>query len=383
MVYYRYFPQNTIKIHDTSVVQNLEGIGRPVTLRDVAEKLEAINTLPSKYHPSEFDRGPYFREETWMEFVKWRMMGEEDQTIEYIKAPESVGIMIPAKGRYSPVNVGGLTINDSFIELNMRDVGKYLSLEYNFRQHLIDYMRGSEGQQLAAFLNKSGFKAEDISYVAIGFVPDQAIYAIGRLPNGKVVIYASKDSYKKITDEAEVFGMNEDEFREAAIGEEIAHNFRKSYDGLIGRIQEERETKETLLEFYKTLAKTTSNTKLQEKYARIIGILEHDISTVSRYAKIHSDSLQDLVGLYCSDIGELVSVLEAKALYEGINTKKGIEKYVSEKLGRIKEAAERECTIEDRVTDEELSDGSEVTEEAEACAEAGIESDDGGDCGEE
>lgn len=371
MVYYPYFPQNAIRVFESTPAQNAEDSRRLVTKQDVAEKLWAINNLPPEYHPSIYDKGHYLRDETWMEFVKWRMAGEKDQTVEYVKAPKSIGIMIPSAGRPHIANIAGTTINDSIIELNMRDVGKYLSLEHNFRQHLMDYIRSKEAQQLSTFLNKLGYKAEDIDYIAIGFVPEKAIYAIGRLPNGKVVVCAHKDSYKKIANEAEDFGMEAEELREVAIAEEIAHNFRKSYGK--PRIMEERETKETLLEFYKTLSKTISNPKLQAKYARIIEHLEHDISTISRYAKIGSSSLDDLIDLYCADIGELISVLEGKALYGGINTKEGINEYVSEKLAEVAKAAEKEYSLEDRIADEEASEDGDSAEGAEVYAEAGAE----------
>lgn len=369
-----YFPQGAIIIYPETVAQGIaDGVDKVVTRRDNLEKQIAINTLPSKYWPSEFDKGPYLRDETWMQFIKWRMAGEKDQTVEYVKAPKSVGIMIPVVGRYHPANIVGTTLYDSVIELNIRDVGKYLSLEHNFRQHLMDYIKSSEGQQLAAFLNKSGYKAEDIDYIAIGFVPEKAIYGVGRLPNGKVVIYAHKDSYKKIANEAEGFGMEVGELREVAIGEEMAHIFRRSRPS----ITEEEATKTMLKEFYETLAKTTSNPKLKAKYARIIEHLEHDISTISRYAKINSNSLQDLVDLYYADIGELVSFLEGKALYEGINTEKGIAKYVSEKLEKIAKAAEKGYSGKDEVIEEDLGakifDSAEKTESVDGENAEGVE----------
>ncbi len=337
MVYLYSHPQFAIRIYDTTVAQNIaDGPDKVITNRDNLEKAIAIQTLPSKYHPCIYDRGAHLREQTWMEFVKWRMTSEESQAIEYVKAPESVGIMMPAGDVYNSSSRKLTKLPHAITELNMRDTGKYVSWEHDFRQHLIDFMRSDEGRQLAAFLNKEGYEAEDIDHISIGFLPKGAIYGVGKLPNGKLVIYANKDSYKKIDREAEAFGMKEEEMREVAIGEEIMHIFRKSR----ASIAEEKATKETLLEFYENLAKSTSNSELKAKYARIIRHLKHDIATVSRYSKINSNSLQDLVALYNSDKGELEQVLEAQAVYEGINTEEGIKEYVSARLEDIAEAAE-------------------------------------------
>jgi hypothetical protein len=366
MVYLYSHPQNALRIYDTTVAQNIaDGVDKVLTAKDNLEKAIAIQTLPSKYHPSEYEGVAHLREQTWMEFVKWRMTTEENHAIEYVKTPESVGIMMPAGDVYNSSSRKLTKLPHAITELNMRDTGKYAQLEHNFRQHLTDFMKSSEGQQLAAFLDKSGYKAEDIEYIAIGFTREKAIYAVGRLPNGKVVIYAHKNSYKKIDDWAEKEGMKTEELREVAIAEEVAHIFRSLKPYLHGRIAEEKATKKTLLEFYENLAESTSNSELKAKYARIIRHLKHDIATVARYAKMNSNSLQDLVALYNSDEGELEQVLEAQAVYEGINTKEGIEEYVSGRLEEIAEAAE-DCECED-------SDG-----EAEACEAA---EGDGGEAG--
>jgi hypothetical protein len=278
----------------------------------------------------------------------------------YVPERESVGIAIPAEGKDHRANKGGIKLVDSLIDLNLRDVGKYVSLEYTFRHNLTNYMKSDEGKELSAFLNKSGFKSEDIEYVAIGFIPDNAIYAVKRLSNGKIAIYANKDSRKKIMKEVKAYDMDENEFREVAIAEEIAHIFRKSK----ASIKEERRTKTSLWEFYESLTDKTSNPELKAKYERIMEHLEHDIATVARYAS-----------LYNSDPGKLEMILEAEAIMEGgMTSKEEISDYVSAKLSQIAKAAEKESAKYENEDGDEVYAGKEVSEEStegtEVCAEA-------------
>lgn len=360
-----YFPQNAIKIFPETVAQRMEGLGRPVTAQDKLEKEIAIETLPSKYHSSEYDKGPYLRDETWMQFVKWRMTGEESQAIEYVPANVSVGVMIPTKGVYNPGNIAGVTLPYSLIDLNIRDVGKYISLQHNFRQDLMDYIRSDEGYRLSEWLNGLGYGAEDIEYIAVGFVPEQAIYAIGRLCNGKIAIYANKNSYRINEREAEAFDMDIKEKIEKGIGEELIHNFRRSYDKRFGRIGEEKATKAIEKEFYEGLLERTFDSKLKAKYSGIIRNLEVDIGSVARYA-----------GLYSRDLSELEAILEKEAEGRGVS-KEERGKYISARLEEIAKAAKNEYLESDVVgdIDAEMSNDAEAYEDgeaeaAEACAEA-------------
>jgi hypothetical protein len=278
--------------------------------------------------------------------------------ITYVPERESVGIAIPAEGKDHIANKGGIKLVDSLIDLNFRDVGKYVSLEYTFRHNLTNYMKSDEGKELSAFMNDKGFKAEDIEYVAIGFIPDNAIYAVKRLANGKVAIYANKDSRKKIMKEAKAYDMKEDEFMEVAFAEEITHMFRKSK----ASIKEERRTKTSLWEFYEGLADRTSNPELKAKYERIMAHLEQDIATVARYSS-----------LYNSDPGKLEMILEAEAIMEeGMTSKEEISDYVSAKLSQIAKAAEKESAKYDEGESDEEYTGKEASEEsveeAEVCA---------------
>ncbi|MBU0628718.1 MAG: hypothetical protein KKC75_05995 [Nanoarchaeota archaeon] len=386
MVYSPYFPQGAIRIYPETTAQEFEGVRKPVTNQDNLEKAIAIATLPSKYHPSVYDRGIHLREETWGQFIEWRKTGEDDQTLDLVKPEKSIGIMMPTKGTPHHANVVGVKLPYAHAQLNMRDVGKYVTRYGNFKHDLTNYMRGDSGQALAKFLNKSGLKADDIEYIAVGFLPDSAIYAVGRLANGKVVIYSHEDAHQKISDWACREGTKPEEVKEAAIGEEITHIFRNSKPS----IAEERETKTMLMEMYKGLASKATDSKLRAKYDRIIRHLESDIDTVGRYAQEYS-GLSSLVSLFNSDAGKLEVLLEAKAIAEeGITSKEGVRGYVSRSLEAIAKAAGKYSAKSDyksgkggnAKSSSKVGKGADSSKDGEAAAEAESEGAEGEESGD-
>ena len=275
----------------------------------------------------------------WLE--EW--MAPKDM-VEYVPAKESVGVVIPTVGEPHIANIVGTTLAHGEIELNMRDVGRYLSLHRNFQEHLMNYLKSREGQELAAFLNEKGLKAEDIGYVGIGFVPEDSIFAVGRADDGKIMILANSNSYNMVKDNAGFSGLKEGEFEQRAIGEEMVHIYRISSHKYRGMIGEEKIARRMLIEFYDGLAKNTSNPQLKAEYSRIIRQLKEDLKTVAkRYSS--SNSLDSLVSLYNSDMSELVQALAAEAIYErGIDTETGIQNYVSSRLEEVAEAASKSST---------------------------------------
>ena len=146
MVYYSSFPQNALKVYDSTVAQNIaDGPDKVVTNRDNLEKAIAMETLPSRYWPSVFDRGPYLREETWMEFVKWRMTTEENNAVEYIETLPTKIYMISTKGKDVFYNKGGLRMADAIGIYNFRDTGILAHKAHILQEHAKDFMRSSEG----------------------------------------------------------------------------------------------------------------------------------------------------------------------------------------------------------------------------------------------
>ncbi|MEA2037304.1 MAG: hypothetical protein U9O94_07365 [Nanoarchaeota archaeon] len=288
--------------------------------------------------------------------------------LDYVPEQESVGIMIPTKAvyRHHFTNNAGLTLQDAHIDLNMRAVGKFFTIKDNFERNLKNYLKSDEGIKLAIQYNSEGLQAEDIGYIAVGFVPEEAIYAIGRLPNGKVAVYTHRDTHKKIEREARDFDMDSRELVEVLIAEEVAaHHFRKSYDNHFGRVAEEEGTKRDLLEFYSNLEGKTLDSNLKAKYSRIKNHLEIDIATIGRYAKLYSE-----------DICKLEMTLEAEALIEGRGTEKDISDYVSAKMEAIEEALDGE-NIESSL--EAVAEGAEVYA-ADTAEESGVEGESDGVC---
>ncbi len=312
---------------------------------------------------------------------------EPDHVLKYFEDKVSVGIMMPVEGRYHSANIAGVRLSDSYIDLNMRDVGRYVHMEHTFRHHLMDFMKSDEGYKLAEWLNEIGYKAKDISHIAVGFT--SAIYQLRLTEDGKIIFYVNKDAYKEFERFADSDEMLPEEVREASIAEEIVHIFR-SFDSPLRGIPEEKLTKEIVKRFYENLYEKTADSDLKERYTKIIRHVEGDIATIARYVKLYSE-----------DMGKLESILEAEAIEKGITSEKGVNAYKAERLEEIADAAKEEYSESDTVGDvdaessgveagayggvESIVEGEVCAESAdsvegdgEACAEAAVESGDGG-----
>ncbi len=379
-----YIKQGEIRTFPSNACKNNAHSGT-VIAQDTLEKRIALAQLPEKYHPSDFDNGPYLRDETWLQFVRWRMATEEPNVIEYHPAGESVGIMIPTKAVHNPYSRKSTKIPHSIIILNPRDVGKYISLSENLKQHLADYLRSDEGILLAQELSRLGYSAEDIDYIAVGFVPEQAIYGVGKLPDGSLVVYANKDAYKLIKADAEDSGLTPEELIEVIVAEEITHIFRKSRP----TIGEETATKQFLKTFYERLAKTTKDPVLLEKYLRTIRHLEHDLETISRYRDVINYVMREKNNTSNKednsdnpDISTLEEALIKEAIAEGYNTAEGISRYITNRLknsgnkysrtseGKNKEVERSNKNSKTKTDSKEETTGEDGEEEGESSEEA-------------
>jgi hypothetical protein len=362
MVYYPRFPQNTIKVYDTAVVENLEDSRKPVTKQEKIEVEYARANLPSAYQPSAFDRGPFMRDATWMQFVNWRRCGEEDQSVEYVKARESSGMLIPTVGRPMEGKKGGLIMYDSIFEVNMRDVGKWLHYCHNVKQEFMDFIRSEEGKALVEYFENQGYRLEGIDGIAVAVEPKKAIYSVYKNSDGKVILRANKDADKMLDLEERAFGMKEGERKEAVHAEEIRHMLGglRFFYTRHQILKEEIETKQDILEHYRGLAKSAKRSGLAAKYERIARSIEHDLATIDRY-------LESYKGL-----SEIVESLEAEAKENGLEGE-DVMAYVASKLSQEAEGIEG-------------SSGKEASGEAnaEACDGAAAEGDGdlGGDCGD-
>lgn len=384
MVYCPYFPQNAVKIHDSTVAQNIEDVDRAVTKRDAAEKLWAIHNLPSEYHPSVFDKGPYLRDETWMQFVRWRMACEEDHAVKYVEPVESLIYVIPTEGRFVFYNKGGLRMANAGGIINFRDVGVYLCKAHNLQKRAEDFMTSPEGYELAIEHPDLLRNAPSIDWIVIGRIPGSpnAIYGVAQVSEDSALLFGNVDSYKMEAKRAMREGMDIDALIRRGMGEEFLHLIRRGE----ATVQEEIDVRLWLIDMYGKLAERALDDRTKEGYMKMVRHLEKDLSTVrERYSKTYSRRMESLVNTYMSDPGKLELILEAEARLEyGLTEEADVKDYVESRLEEIAEVAENGVEDYEAVDlDTEMSEyeggfvDGEVVEEAEACAEAA-----GGDGGE-
>ncbi len=368
MVYYYGFPQNAIKIHDSTVMQNIaDGADRVVTKRDNLEKAIAIETLPSEYWPSMYDRGAFGRDETWMQFVEWRMACELDQTIEYVETRPTEIFLIPTKGVEVFYNKGGLKMAYAEGSYDFRDTAILAYKAYLLEEHARDFMRSAEGEEFAIKHGDLLSKAPNIDYIIIGKEPD-GIYGVAEICEHSAIFFGNWDSYKMMEDWAKREGVPVNDFIRRGMGEEFAHLASRG-----GRsVEEEVKVREWLIDVYMELANKSINDKTKEGYQQIVRHLERDLATVpERYREAYSQNLRNLVKMYHSDRTKLELVLESEAILEEGLEGRAVKEYVASRLEEIADA--------DDDYEGSNPDGVEVDGElAEVCAEA--ESEGGGAC---
>ncbi len=359
----------------TTVVQNHEVVGRPITVMDNAEKLWAKNNLPSKYHATKFDKGPYDRTNTWREHVDWRMACEMDQTTEYVKSLPTLIYISPSEGKSVFYNKGGLKMAGVEGVFNFRDTGRLEHKVHNLGKRATDSMTSPEGIRFRDKHSDSLSKAPDIDYIVIGKL-DNAIYGVAKISEDGAILFGNVDSYKMMREWAEHSGADVDylirrgileEFRHLAIGSERAS------------VEEEVNIRIGLIGLYSRLAEETSDKRVRSRYMEIAHNLEKDLSTVKeRYSKAYANNLQSLVELYCTDISELEGILGAEASGKGLSGA-AVKEYVASRLGEIAEEVGDYEAVQNGVDAEEEPNGAEAKEEGdEVDADAAEDGDDGG-----
>ncbi|MBW2988916.1 hypothetical protein KY358_01220 [Candidatus Woesearchaeota archaeon] len=335
MAYVHGHPQNTIKILDTTLSENHEGVGKPVTNRDIAEKIAAISSLPSRYHPSRYDRGPHVMEGTWGNIVNWRMTSEEDQAVEYVESLPDLLFMILSEGKEAFNNMGGLKMSDVVGIYNFRHTGLLAHKAHNLAKGTEGCMQSPEGGELASKYQSLLNNAPDLVALAIGDLP--GIYAMAQLSEDKAMLLANTDSYAMVSRDAERGNIPVKEYINRVIGEELLHLIRRGNP----TISEEIAVRNYLIDIYSSLAQKTHDQKAKEGYNNMIAALEKDLATVrQRYSKLYSASLSSLISLYLEDPSELECLLTAEAADNGLKESE-IAGYVSTALKQIAYAAEK------------------------------------------
>lgn len=372
-----YFPQNAIKLHYSTPTMNIEDSRRLVTKQDMAEKLWAVNNLPSEYHPSVFDKGPYLRDETWMQFVRWKMGCEKDHTIEYVETTPTERFMIPSGAEPVFYNIGGLIAADASGKFNFRDAGKLYYKAYLLREHFKDLITSDVGEELAIQKGDLLSKAPDIEYIMIE-KGKEGIYGMLQICEHSAILSGNWDSYKKIEALARREGMNVDDMILRGMLEEGGHLIRRDK----ATIQNEIDVRLMMIDIYGALAEKALDPKVKEKYQKMVSHLERSLSEVKEtYSKIYSKNVNIHVKMYISDSSKLELILEAEARLEyGLTDDREVKEYVESRLEEIAEGAENEYSGKDGVA-EEGADAEMVAEyagdaesvdgecaEAEACA---------------
>ena len=269
---------------------------------------------------------------------------------------KSVGIKIPVKGVYEIAGApkDGIKVAKGDLDVNMRDVGKYLSKMHQLQEDVVSYLRSDAGAVMREHFAKKGMAIEDIDNLAIGYIGDSAFAAIGRNWEGKITLYANPNFFKDSERHGKYFGLTAKEKKELTIAEELGHNFRKSYDRLFARlsvIPEEVATKTDVTAIYRKLAAEARDPVEKARYTRMARMKHIDTLlapvTYARAAARKSAKKS-------SELEALVAEAVADAAEEGITSEEGVASYVAD---RVSDYMASDESLEDAV--DEDSDGSD------------------------
>ena len=255
----------------------------PVSIGDAG--IYASSSKKTAFLRGDFERYDlgYHEDESKKRMDDWTGATTGSHAIECFKQPKFTELTVVRHERLADPVVGKYVTDIVGYDGPINELGKRLSQDENLRQSLDRYDKSSEGIELA--LEKSG-DGEDIELIGVTSDSD-VIYSIGRL-NGKVRLSIGSKAYEHLSRAADAFGVTLEEMVTVGLGEEAIHNYRRSYDQrFLSRrqlIEEERATKQELLEFYERLAEgAESNPRLREKYMRMVKSIKHDIETIYRY----------------------------------------------------------------------------------------------------
>ena len=218
-----------------------------------------------------------------------------------------------------------LYLHDVYITEGYRnnEVGIGVSKIENSRQRLTNYFGTKIAQALAEKAAKSGKTLEEISYIGVGFLPENAIAGVTRTDDGKVAYIDSEGAYNKILNQAKILSkilgiyIDPEALLETIIAEEHEHIIRRSYDNpkikrVAGVVAEERATKDLVYRAFLDLEKNAEggysnpkNAELRARYRIQAKIKEMDRDTTKeRYSKAPGPYQM----FYLEDKGEYVDL---------------------------------------------------------------------------
>jgi hypothetical protein len=188
----------------------------------------------------------------------------------------------------------------------MNKLGMFLSKTAALKNDWKDYLVSIEGLELAL---ERAMDFEDVAYLGVN-PAEGVIYSIQRLRGGGIKLSAGINSGDYLDLTSEVIGVPLTGTRNAILGEEAMHLYRKSFDKkiftLTQLIKEEHATKMDLLHHYEGLAKKAEgNESLQGMYKKIIAHIKYDLATIDRYKTLEQ---QQRVSKNAEDTDKVMSL---------------------------------------------------------------------------
>lgn len=207
--------------------------------------------------------------------------------IEYVKKSKFTGLIVARHERPSEHQSAKYITDILEYDGDNNGLGPALSMAENLRQAWNRYKQSRECIE----------NDDHITYLGVTSI-EGVIYSIVRLKNGEIMLSVGTNSCDYRSKEAEDFRLTLEEITNVKLLEEDEHDERKSYDiksWTIGqRIEEERATKQEVLEHYKRLAEGETDPKQKERYERAIRAIEYDIETVDRYKQMEETSDEEI-----------------------------------------------------------------------------------------
>ncbi|MBI2542358.1 hypothetical protein HYV80_06630 [Candidatus Woesearchaeota archaeon] len=253
------------------------------------------------YASPQIDDGVWRGEYCPAPFGSWKAGSKPPAMNEYVKIPQTETVAIASFSDIPWQTHEGQSplfnkYTREFHVSRMNDAGRMLSKIENSRQRVRRY---SETELAEVIEGKPVEKSLGMDYLAVGGLPEGALYGIFRADNGGIVLAVSNDMYEWASLEARALGIDTESYLEIVVGEEHAHRVRRSFDKPIfdaeGRIGEEYATKDYEYSKLENIAKGAEggnprNPKYQRARRRLqlqAALKEADRDSVGRYRKVH------------------------------------------------------------------------------------------------
>jgi len=132
------------------------------------------------------------RDDLGENFAGWRKATEESHAIEYVKR-QAFEVFVAERHEHMADPVLKKYATDIGYAGPLGDLGKYLSKAETLRQDWNRYLASKEGQELARAM--SGDESR-VQY--IGVIPQEAMYSVRKLPDGKVLLAVGDQHYNAL-----------------------------------------------------------------------------------------------------------------------------------------------------------------------------------------